>query len=255
MSRPRIAIVIGVIVLDLLFVFTLMHPSTREYVRGFVGLSIHELAPTLSGIGTVLVASANIIIVVIGLNLWPDRPELKLTVETQTDAERLSDRIAQSGQRTRIRLKVQNCSKKVTARNCIAKIEFERRNGKKPMEISSLHWNRLYYPIDLVEFKMERAFWARATASIDIRPGEVELLDVIFAPIWGEDAPDAQVEEKRAQVFTGNWMISRWKGIDQLEPGSYDVKVTVYSDNGGPKPTKIRLEYARDSDLKATQIE
>jgi hypothetical protein len=216
---------------------------------------MYVFAPLLSATGTIAIACANVVLVVVALNMCPDRPEFKLMVETQSNRERLSDRSAQEKERMRIRLKVQNCSKKVTARNCIAKIEFESKNGRTPMESSSLHWNRLYYPLDLVEFKQDRPFWVSATASIDIRPGEAELLDVAFAPIWGEDAFEEGIEEKRAQTFTSNWSISRRKGIDQLEPGSYDVKITIYSDNADPKPTKIGLKYTKDSDLTPTQID
>jgi hypothetical protein len=216
---------------------------------------MYVLAPLLSAMGTVAIALVNIVLVVVALNMWPDRPRLEVTVETQTNTERLSDRSGQVKQRTRIRLRVQNYSKKVTARNCMAKIEFQPVNGKKPMDASSLHWARLYYPLDLVEFKQDRQFWVGATASIDIRPGEAEFLDVAFAPVWGEDALEDEIAEKRAQVFTSNWMISRWKGIDQLEPSSYVAEITVYSNNADPKRAKIRLEYREECRLETTLIE
>lgn len=258
MRHSTILFILLIVCLGFLFLFAAEYES---WLRPSVGLPMYVFAPILSGLATVAVLLVNLFLILVTY-IWPDRPRLKVDVARLEVGQDELDTVNTTavGRRSRIRLKVTNDGE-VTANDCVAEIDFPEegwRPGKsmipgEPIRPSLLHWNRVYfsetvvYGPSLPEYQDYAA--TRATVPIEIRPRQSELLDIAFAPAY-DDQVHASFRRARAQVYTAKWMYER-RQCDQLDPGSYEAIVSIFSSNAKHVTKKIRLSYAGQESLTA----
>lgn len=249
-------------VLSISVVFMLFY-CYHVLLENIFQMRLWDAAPIFSAIGTLSIAIVNLFLIL--SYGWPDHPKFVLELlEPDIRTEELSPHLTTaSGPRSRIRVKVTNRGE-VTANNCAADIEFKR-DGWRPREPdialelvprSLLHWNRNYFSETVItgpHMVEYHDLASRAALPLDIRPGQSELLDVAFAPAYDRDVENLY-QRRRAQLYTARWMHERER-CDQLDSGSYEAVVTVFSSNAKPMKKKLKLTYDGGHDLRPEVVD